>query len=81
MLVLVGALVFLYLPIAVVVVMAFNESGSPFRWSGFSTRWFGELADAMDGENVVRPEVIQRVRSEVREITTGGRFPVPGIEC
>ena len=44
MLVLVGALVFLYLPIAVVVVMAFNESGSPFRWSGFSTRWFGELA-------------------------------------
>ncbi len=36
-LVLVGALVFLYLPITVVVVMAFNESGSPFRWSGFST--------------------------------------------
>ena len=44
MLVLVGALVFLYLPIVVVVVMAFNESGSPFRWSGFSTRWFSELA-------------------------------------
>jgi spermidine/putrescine transport system permease protein len=44
MLVLGGALAFLYLPIAVVVVMAFNESGSPFRWSGFSTRWFGELA-------------------------------------
>ena len=44
MLVLVGALVFLYLPIAVVVVMAFNESGSAFRWSGFSTHWFGELA-------------------------------------
>lgn len=43
--VLVGALVFLYLPIAVVVVMAFNESGSPFRWSGFSTHWFGELAN------------------------------------
>jgi spermidine/putrescine transport system permease protein len=43
-LVLIGALVFLYLPIAVVVVMAFNESGSPFRWSGFSTRWFSELA-------------------------------------
>ncbi len=44
MAVLAGALVFLYLPIAVVVVMAFNESGSAFRWSGFSTHWFGELA-------------------------------------
>jgi len=50
-LVLVGALTFLYLPIGVVVVMAFNESGSPFRWSGFSLRWFGELAgnDAIIG--------------------------------
>ncbi len=31
---------FLYLPIAVVVIMAFNESGSPYHWSGFSTQWF-----------------------------------------
>lgn len=44
MLVLAGVLVFLYTPIAVVVVMAFNETGSAYRWSGFSTRWFGELA-------------------------------------
>ena len=35
---------FLYLPIAVVVIMAFNESGSPYHWSGFSTQWFSELA-------------------------------------
>jgi glycine hydroxymethyltransferase len=44
-------------------------------------KWFGELADAMEGENVVRPEAVQRVRSEVLELTTSGRFPVPGIEC
>jgi hypothetical protein len=44
-------------------------------------RWFGELAEAMDGENVTRPEVVQRVRKEVTELTTSGRFPVPGIEC
>jgi glycine hydroxymethyltransferase len=44
-------------------------------------KWFGELADAMEGETVVRPEAVQRVRNEVLELTTSGRFPVPGIEC
>lgn len=34
---------FLYLPIAVVVVMSFNSSKLPFVWEGFSTRWYGEL--------------------------------------
>ena len=44
-------------------------------------RWFGELADAMEGENVVKPDVVQRVRGEVLELTGSGKFPVPGIEC
>lgn len=44
-------------------------------------RWFGELAEAMDGEAVTRPEVVERVRKELIELTTSGRFPVPGIEC
>ena len=30
---------FLYLPIAVVVVMSFNASKLPFTWTGFSLRW------------------------------------------
>jgi spermidine/putrescine transport system permease protein len=34
---------FLYLPIAVLVVMSFNASKTPFTWTGFSTRWYGEL--------------------------------------
>lgn len=33
---------FLYLPIAVVVVYAFNDSRLAQVWHGFSTRWFGE---------------------------------------
>jgi ABC-type spermidine/putrescine transport system permease subunit II len=33
---------FLYLPIAVVVFFAFNESRLVQVWGGFSTRWFGE---------------------------------------
>jgi glycine hydroxymethyltransferase len=44
-------------------------------------RWFGELAAAMDGEAVVKPDVVERVAGEVRELTASGRFPVPGIEC
>jgi spermidine/putrescine transport system permease protein len=38
-----GALVFLYLPIAVLVGLSFNESGLPTSWGGFSTKWYGEL--------------------------------------
>lgn len=34
---------FLYLPIVVLVLLSFNESGLPTVWSGFSTRWYGSL--------------------------------------
>jgi len=44
-------------------------------------RWFADLAGAMEGEVVSRPEVVARVRGEVLELTGSGRFPVPGIEC
>jgi len=44
-------------------------------------RWFGDLADAMDGENIVKPQVVEKVRAEVKELTGSGRFPVPGIDC
>jgi len=33
-------LAFLYLPIAVVVLLSFNESGQPTAWGGFSTVWY-----------------------------------------
>ena len=38
--------VFLYVPIAVLVVMSFNASKTPYTWTGFSTRWYG-VADSM----------------------------------
>lgn len=34
---------FLYIPIAVLVGMSFNDGGSAFSWGGFSFRWYGEL--------------------------------------
>jgi spermidine/putrescine transport system permease protein len=33
-------LAFLYLPIAVLVWLSFNESGLPTAWGGFSTKWY-----------------------------------------
>lgn len=34
---------FLYLPIAVLVMLSFNDSGLPTAWSGFSTKWYAAL--------------------------------------
>lgn len=43
-LVLATVLAFLYVPIAVLVSLSFNEGGLPTVWSGFSTRWYVSLA-------------------------------------
>ncbi len=37
------ALAFLYLPIAVVVGLSFNESGQPTAWTGFSLDWYASV--------------------------------------
>lgn len=34
---------FLYIPISVVIGLSFNDGGLPTAWTGFSTRWYGEL--------------------------------------
>src|SRR3954449_7483065 len=34
--------VFLYAPIVVIVVLAFNKGRQVLNWEGFSTKWFGE---------------------------------------
>ena len=34
---------FLYVPIAVLVALSFNDGGLPTAWTGFSVRWYGEL--------------------------------------
>jgi spermidine/putrescine transport system permease protein len=43
---------FLFLPIAVLVVLSFNRSGLPTSWGGFTTAWYGEMwrnADMREG--------------------------------
>jgi spermidine/putrescine transport system permease protein len=45
---------FLYVPIAVLVVMSFNAGGSPYRWDGISLKWYGELlSDGLIRESLV----------------------------
>ncbi|TIU72613.1 MAG: ABC transporter permease, partial [Mesorhizobium sp.] len=35
---------FLYIPIAVLVALSFNQGGLPTVWSGFSLKWYASLA-------------------------------------
>ncbi|MCB1377391.1 MAG: ABC transporter permease [Alphaproteobacteria bacterium] len=35
---------FLYLPIAVLIILSFNRAGLPTAWTGFSLEWYGKLA-------------------------------------
>jgi len=35
--------IFLYVPVVTLVVMSFNASSLPFKWTGFSTEWYGDL--------------------------------------
>lgn len=48
LLILGAVLLFLYLPIAVLVALSFNDGGLPTAWTGFSTRWYGELLGNAD---------------------------------
>lgn len=45
---------FLFLPIAVLVVLSFNESGLPTSWGGFSTKWYGDLLENEQIRNGVK---------------------------
>jgi putrescine transport system permease protein len=40
-----AGLVFLYLPLAIVILYSFNASRLVTVWAGFSTEWYGELLD------------------------------------
>lgn len=38
--------VFLYTPIAVLMILSFNKAGMPTAWTGFSTEWYGRLLES-----------------------------------
>ncbi|NJC71941.1 ABC transporter permease [Planosporangium thailandense] len=50
---------FLYLPIAVLVVMSFNAADTPYRLDGFGTAWYGKLfADRAVREGLVNTLIV-----------------------
>ena len=36
---------FLYIPVLTLVVLSFNASAQPFKWTGFSLQWYGKLLE------------------------------------
>ena len=52
---------FLYIPIAVLVVLSFNESGLPTAWTGFSLKWYGSLVDNQELIASVRTTLVVAV--------------------
>jgi spermidine/putrescine transport system permease protein len=50
--------VFLYAPIGVVVVLAFNGGRDVLYWEGFSTKWFGEALGTPEITNALRLSVL-----------------------
>ncbi|HET9548513.1 MAG TPA: ABC transporter permease [Desertimonas sp.] len=56
---------FLFLPIAVLVVLSFNRSGLPTSWGGFTTKWYGELARNEEMREGLRNTVIVAVGATV----------------
>ncbi|MDE0390158.1 MAG: ABC transporter permease [Rhodospirillales bacterium] len=70
---------FLYGPIAVLVVLSFNESGLPTAWTGFSTRWYSALAGAADIHRAVLNTLIVAV-SATAVATALGTLLALGLE-
>src|SRR3954447_25323128 len=63
--------VFLYTPIVVLVVMSFNSDDSPYSFSGFSLKWYGELAsDGAIRQGLVNTLIVA-VGSTVRATVLG----------
>lgn len=70
---------FLYVPIAVLIVLSFNESGLPTAWTGASTRWYFELAGNETIQRAALNTVIVAVGSTLIA-TTFGTMLALGIE-
>ncbi|MGI5441447.1 ABC transporter permease [Streptomyces shenzhenensis] len=73
-----GVIVFLYVPIVVVVVLSFNDSDLTYKWAGFSTRWYGVLAQDTDLLAALRVSAEAGVISATLA-TLGGLFAAMGM--
>lgn len=77
--VLVLVFAFLYVPIAVLVALSFNEGGLPTVWSGFSTKWYVSLASNRDILSAALNTLIVAVASTIIATLLGTLLAI-GIE-
>lgn len=62
---------FLYIPIAVVVFMSFNENDSAYLWTGFSLQWYPALLQDADIIGGLRTTLIVAVGTTVISVVLG----------
>lgn len=70
---------FLYVPISVLFALSFNESGLPTAWTGFSVKWYGELAG---NQEILRAALNTLIVAAVSTLlaTTLGALLAVGVE-
>ena len=54
----VGMFIFLYLPIIILIIYSFNDNRFATVWTGFSTRWYGEVFSRRDGAASISDEYV-----------------------
>ena len=73
-------LLFLYLPIAILIVFSFNASKFSARWQGFSLQWwrgapFGDAQGSLFTDPELHSAILQTLRLSVVAMAVGGSKP------
>jgi spermidine/putrescine transport system permease protein len=70
---------FLYTPIAVLMILSFNKAGMPTAWTGFSTDWYGRLLESPKIIAAAKNSLIVAVVSTLIATTIGTLLAI-GVE-
>lgn len=62
---------FIYIPIAILIFFSFNEVAFPYRWVGFSLKWYSELFQSEEIWHVVKNSCIVAGSSVVLSLSMG----------
>lgn len=62
---------FIYMPIAVLILFSFNKVAFPYRWAGFSWHWYTELFESEEIWHVVKNSCIVASMSVLLSLTMG----------
>lgn len=71
--------IFLYTPIAVLMILSFNKAGMPTAWTGFSTDWYGRLLESPKIIAAAKNSLIVAIASTLIATTIGTLLAL-GIE-